>query len=699
MKKISGLAAAVAASMIAAGTMLLAHGRDARYIEEVSWKKERIARVVAANRSELGLSGSKRKIETKTIAGRSCLVGSLLAFDVDDGYAFDIDEPIEITVTYAPELSTAPFAVAWDKNAGDGYGVSTDVKPEPGEALRSVTLRLDRARLAGQGVLKTDVAIAARNQGVLALCDVAIARSGTTRPPAAGGRLHLTVKDAKTGQPVAARVGLYDVTGRTPLPSDSAAFVHRFADEARLHWLNRRTFWASENRQAFYVSGDYQASVPAGLYDLVVTRGPEYRLVQQKVEVKPDAPADVTVTLERYADLPSGGWYSADSHIHLMRDQPADTNIWTQLSAEDVHLGNLLEMGNIEGTYYKQPAWDRAGWFMRDGYAMVPGQEDPRTGMRGHTIHWNLKQHVHFEKEAFFQYDRVFERTRSQGALTGYAHLGELFNGRRGLALDVPFGLVDFIEVLQGGRLNTEIWYSFLNLGYKVLPVAGADYPYFGPTLPGVERTYARVDGAFTPQSWYDGFRRGHAYVTNGPLLQFTINGRTMGEEVRVKRGAPLEIAAEAQLNPDVDRLDRLELVMLGEVETQIAAAGKDKARLQKTLTAERSMWVAVRAYGNHQEPQFTTVAHSAPIYVVVDDQPTWKADALASLVQYQRAQLNELLTVPIDPSSDLEAWETGETLADQWPKQLPLLAPRIREADAKYQQLLERARKLPSQP
>jgi len=699
VKKISGLAAAVAASMIAAGTMLLAHGRDARYIEEVSWKKERIARVVAANRSELGLSGSKRKIETKTIAGRSCLVGSLLGFDVDDGYAFDIDEPIEITVTYAPELSTAPFAVAWDKNAGDGYGVSTDVKPEPGEALRSVTLRLDRARLAGQGVLKTDVAIAARNQGVLALCDVAIARSGTTRPPAAGGRLHLTVKDAKTGQPVAARVGLYDVTGRTPLPSDSAAFVHRFADEARLHWLNRRTFWASENRQAFYVSGDYQASVPAGLYDLVVTRGPEYRLVQQKVEVKPDAPADVTVALERYADLPSGGWYSADSHIHLMRDQPADTNIWTQLSAEDVHLGNLLEMGNIEGTYYKQPAWDRAGWFMRDGYAMVPGQEDPRTGMRGHTIHWNLKQHVHFEKEAFFQYDRVFERTRSQGALTGYAHLGELFNGRRGLALDVPFGLVDFIEVLQGGRLNTEIWYSFLNLGYKVLPVAGADYPYFGPTLPGVERTYARVDGAFTPQSWYDGFRRGHAYVTNGPLLQFTINGRTMGEEVRVKRGAPLEIAAEAQLNPDVDRLDRLELVMLGDVETQIAAAGKDKARLQKTLTAERSMWVAVRAYGNHQEPQFTTVAHSAPIYVVVDDQPTWKADALASLVQYQRAQLNELLTVPIDPSSDLEAWETGETLADQWPKQLPLLAPRIREADAKYQQLLERARKLPSQP
>jgi len=39
------------------------------------------------------------------------------------------------------------------------------------------------------------------------------------------------------------------------------------------------------------------------------------------------------------------------------------------------------------------------------------------------------------------------------------------------------------------GFRNTEIWYSFLNLGFNVLPVAGADWPHFGPALPGVERT------------------------------------------------------------------------------------------------------------------------------------------------------------------------------------------------------------------
>jgi hypothetical protein len=70
--------------------------------------------------------------------------------------------------------------------------------------------------------------------------------------------------------------------------SDGAVPVHRFADEARLQWMNRRTFWASDNRQAFYINGNYDAGVPAGTYDLIVTRGPEYRLVHQKVEVRPN---------------------------------------------------------------------------------------------------------------------------------------------------------------------------------------------------------------------------------------------------------------------------------------------------------------------------------------------------------------------------------------------------------------------------
>jgi hypothetical protein len=469
--------------------------------------------------------------------------------------------------------------------------------------------------------------------------------------------------------------------------------VRRFTDRIRRVWMNRRAFWPVESREAFYVSGSYEARVPVGTYDLVVSRGPEYRLHRQEITLTSDQMTSVTVLLARYVDLPARGWYSGESHLHLQRDRVADAEVWTHVAAEDLHIAHLLEMGNIMGTYFKQPAWGKQGRFERDDVALVSGQEDPRTVARGHTIHWNVDRHTHFERGAFFQYHHVFERTRRGGAITGYAHHGELFNGRRGLAVDVPFGLVDFIEVLQGGRIALETWYNFLNLGFRVLPVAGADWPYFGPTLPGVERTYVNIAGAFNIDSWLEGFRRGRVYVTNGPFLELTVNGRPIGSELRVHRGATLEIEATAQMNPDVDRLDRLELVVLGDVARQEIARGQDRVRLSTTLTADRSVWLAVRAYGSHQEAQFTTVAHSAPIYVVVDNEPTWKAAAVEELVDLQRGHLNALLTEPVNADGDLEFFETRETILEEWKRQLPSLTPRIKEADARYVALLERAR------
>ena len=685
-----GVAVCVFVIVMADARPLTAHGSEARYVRELPWTKARFSRVLAVGRSELRVPGSRNPTEIRTIADRSCVVGPLVAFDVEDAYAFDIDEPVELTLTYAPEL-TAPFVVGWNANGGDGVGVSEEIEPESGAAFRSVTLTLDRARFAGQGTHGTDLAVGSR--GGIALCDIELVRSGATTAPAAFGRVRLDVRDAVSGRLRPARVGLYDATGRAPLPSVQALEVHRFTDEVRLLFVNQRTAWPSDNRLAFYVNGSYEARLPEGTYELVVTRGPEYRIYRGEFLVRPGATRAVTVSMERYADLPRLGWYSGDSHVHLQRDIAADEAVWGQLAAEDVHVGNLLEMGNIAGTHFTQPAWGRAGRFERDGYILVSGQEDPRTGQRGHTIHHNLEEPVHLEADSYFLYHEVFEDSHRQGGISGYAHLGQLFNGRRGLALDVPFGLVDFIEVLQGGRLFSDIWYSFLNLGYQVLPAAGADFPYFGPTLPGVERMYVKVDGAFNADNWFAAFRRGRVFVSNGPLLEFTVNGHDMGDEVHVARGARLEIAAEARLNPDVDQLSHLELIVLGDVTAEERAMGRDRVHLQTELIAEHSMWIAVRAMGERQAERDMTVAHSAPIYVIIDDQPSWKAEAVPELVAYQRAQLQELLSSPIEPDADLEPWETRALLLEQWPVQRELLVPRVAEADARYAELLQRAR------
>ena len=685
-----GLLAAGAAGPVPERSRAAVHGSEARYVVELEWPRENIARTLGVARSELLMYGRGNPFQTRDIGGRTCVVGPLFALDIEDAFAFDIDEPVDLLITYAPEL-TGTFSVGFNDNGGDGIGESEPVEPESGPTLATARVTLDRARFAAHGIRGTDLAIGG-SEGI-ALCNIEVVRSHATPVPAGYGTLRLSVEDGATGRAVPARLGLYDATGRAPLPSERSVLVHRFVDEVRLLWVNPRTWWPSEHRLAFYVDEDYEARLPVGSYEFVATRGPEYRGYQRTVEVRADETTDLTVSLERYADLPAAGWYSGDSHVHIARDHTEDDAVWAQIAAEDIHVANLLEMGNIAVTHFKQPAWGEAGQYVREGHALVSGQEDPRTVQRGHTIHHNLQRPIRQDPESYFLYHRVFEESHAQGGISGYAHMGQLFNGERGLALDVPFDLVDFIEVLQGGRLYDDIWYSFLNLGFNVRPIAGADYPYFGPTLPGVERTYVKLDGPFAPNEWYNAYRRGHTYVSNGPFLEFRVNGQEMGSELRVERGESLEIVAEASLNPDIDRLNRLELIVHGEVVATEAAAGSDRIRLETRIEAGESLWVAVRAFGDRDGERDMTVAHSAPVFVVVKDEPWWKLEAVPELVARHRAKLQELLTEPIQPAGDLEYWETARLLEEEWEQQRLRLEPRVREADARYQALLDRAR------
>jgi hypothetical protein len=152
-----GACAFVAAlGVAAAGPMArvaYAHGPDARLVQELDSRRPQITRALAVNRSELGLNGWKIAAEVQELGGQRCVVGALVALDVDDAFAFDIDETVNLTVTYMAGPTT-PFNVAWERNGGDGYAVGSEVVPEPGTGLRTVTFRLPRARFAGQGIHK-----------------------------------------------------------------------------------------------------------------------------------------------------------------------------------------------------------------------------------------------------------------------------------------------------------------------------------------------------------------------------------------------------------------------------------------------------------------------------------------------------------------------------------------------------------------
>ena len=184
-----------------------------------------------------------------------------------------------------------------------------------------------------------------------------------------------------------------------------------------------------------------------------------------------------------------------------------------------------------------------------------------------------------------------------------------------------------FIEVLQRGRLGTDVWFDFLNLGYKIAPAAGSDVPY-GARI-GDVRSYVNTGDAPIPESWFAGLSNGHTFVTNGPILSFELNGVEMGDEISLSSGERLSINAEALINPDIDRLDRIELVEQGEVIHEVISdAGSDVLKLSHELTAEHGTWFVVRAFGkNQQSGDGSVAAASAPIYVSVDGQKTWKLE------------------------------------------------------------------------
>ena len=627
--------------------------------------------------------------------GRECIVGPYFFFDVVDEFAFDIDETVTIKLLF-------------DRTITEGFNLSYDhaVKPtvvshrfdKSGERWHWQTVTLERARFANRKYAKTDFAVGglkslfpADNTGgghEVALCDIQISRSNKTKQPAPLEKIKLSIVD-ENGEPTAARVGLYDDTGWAPLADESAISIHRFSE--KIHELPLRQVphaWPSDGRFVFYVDGEYQSRVAPGRYTLVVSKGPEYRLHTQIIDVSDGGSADITAKLERWIDMPDKGWFSGEDHIHIARNAPdVNKTILSFTRAEDVHLSNLLQMANVTTWHFPQYAFGVPGHYVQDDYALVPGQESPRTSHRGHTISLNAKR-FHWPERDYFLYDKTANAIHGDGGLFGYAHVAiDGFNVSWGLALDVPLGIVDFVEMLQMGVLNTEYLYDFLNLGYKLLPSAGSDYPYIH--IAGAERVYVKVGESFSVSNWFNAWRNQRSFVSNGPVIEFSVNGDEQGTEYEVSRGDAITISASSQINPDFDQLENLELVVHGNVSASATSSTEDGLDLSHTMAAEESFWFALRARGKHG-----AVAHTAPIYVYVDkNKQFWNKETAERLALKYIDTLKTLKNSTPDLNEEWERFNVENDVLPKWHQAKPALDEQIDHAIDQYQSKIESAR------
>lgn len=677
----------------------------------VDWRTDQITRVVGGG-SHLSVTAS----QVVTLDGKQCLEGLGFYFDVDDRYAFDIDEPVQLEVEFYQRTSDSRADIAYERNGQAESRESAQIPAyRAGSHAYTKTFMLDRARFANRTLFHSDFSIEANGAGsssseepMITVCGVKLKRSHTTVTPEKFGRIALEVLD-ETGRAVPARIGIYDATGRLPLPSEEAVLIKRAEEKFRVVNLAPGLIpWPASNPSGFYIDRTYQARLAVGKYQLVVAKGPEYRIQKQIFDVEDNQTRTLRVKLQRWADLPAKGWYSGDNHIHYIRnDKSDDPDLLKFTQAEDVHVANILQMGNIAYAHWPQYDWNPLVVARNPTYAFVPGQEDPRTFRRGHTISLNLRQPIR-DPQHYLLFHEVFEQARAQGGVTGYAHVwGEgLGNARGGLAVDVPFGLVDFVEVLQFGRGGSSVWFDFLNLGYKLAPSAGTDYMTDG-TLPGAERSYVYVPKPFSLRGWFDALKRGETFVTNGPMLEVTVNGKGMGAELRLKTGEKLLIEASASINPDIDVLESVELIEHGEVVKTVPVDGANQTsvQLRHETTAQHGTWFVVRAKGKrpfksagsgegdtHQGSE--KIALSGAVYVYVDGQGFWKPSAVPQIVERLKKSLERALVPESEhPQECCELWDTQEPTQRSWDAQKGPLKQRIEQVIPIYDRLVSQAK------
>jgi hypothetical protein len=326
------------------------------------------------------------------------------------------------------------------------------------------------------------------------------------------------------------------------------------------------------------------------------------------------------------------GWHSGDTHIHFARPDPQANErlaLWAQ--AEDLHMGNILRMGDAQQTYFEQYAFGRPGRFVYPRGALVPGQEDPRTGVLGHTISLNILQPIREAQHGYYLYSRTFDEAHRQGGLSGYAHVNsDSFLVHRDLTLNVPRGRVDFGEICEFGEVGTDLYYEFLNLGFRLTAVGGSDAPWGGTV--GDSRVYAYTGATLDADQWFAALKQGRTFVTGGPMLEFTVNDQLSGGQLSPARGAKLKIHARASVGSTAAHLKPLEIVANGEVIRSAEAAG-NSARLDFELPAETSMWIAAR----------TVSAHTTPVYITVGGERHWNRARVPALLTKRLQTLDEI--------------------------------------------------------
>ena len=342
--------------------------------------------------------------------------------------------------------------------------------------------------------------------------------------------------------------------------------------------------------------------------------------------------------MERWTDPPGRGWWGGESHIHAnygygqWYNTPATIRL--QVEGEGLNLANMVVANS-----------DTDGIFDREFFRGEPDpvstprhvlywNEEFRATLWGHMTLLNLKRLVEPIMTGFQGHDQSLGRARptrtspttstcrADTSTTRIRHRTHAIRSsrltrRRALPVDVALGKIDSLDINGSYDGTVPLWYRLLNCGFRLPASAGTDVflNRLRSRLPGGDRAYVRLDGAFSYDAWVKSLKAGRSFVTNGPMIEFTANGKFLGDTIVLSAPGEVRVQASAEA---ATPLSKIEVVHNGAVVAarEIESSARSAA-LDQTVQIQKSGWLGARVYGAGGSQ-----AHTSPIYVDVTGQP-----------------------------------------------------------------------------
>lgn len=469
--------------------------------------------------------------------------------------------------------------------------------------------------------------------------------------------MEVTIQDASTDQPTPARVHFRAPDGRYLPP-----YGHRH--EVNDNWFE--DYGADlklGSTEYAYVDGKFKIELPVGEVYVELSKGFEYRPVRQKLTIQPGQ-QELKLCIERPINWRSSGWVTADTHVHFISPETAVL----QAQGEGINLINLLasqwgdlftNVGDITGSASVCSRNDTIVWVGTENRQHILGHIS-LLGTKGRPVFpmcTSGPNESYIGDPTLMSLAEWADQCKQKEGIVISPHFP---NPLCEVVADIILGKIDGVEIrdFYAPSLDTYSvteWYRFLNLGYHLAAVGGTDKMSAGIPVGGV-RTYAQIgDQEFTFENWGKAVRAGKTYTTSGPLLDFSVEGQSIGSHIQLPRGGgTLEVKASAF---STQPFNELQIVVNGKVITgETNDTGSHNLTLHTKFRLDHSSWIAARCLSRNKvwyyEPVFMA-AHTSPIYIQVDGNELFNpSDAI-----YMQTLLDggltwlDTLSIPADPS------------------------------------------------